>query len=65
MCIRDRPSDTLPAIDFNKGRTPESAEGKLRRIFVRAPMTTREVRLMRGVLADAQRMARLADSSDS
>lgn len=53
-------SDTLAAIDFHKGRTPESAERKLRRIFLRAEMNAREVRLMRGVLADAQRMARLA-----
>ncbi|MBE2211117.1 MAG: RNA methyltransferase [Xanthomonadaceae bacterium] len=58
-------SDTLAAIDFHKGRTPESAERKLRRIFLRAQMNAREVRLMRGVLADAQRMARLAGSSDS
>lgn len=53
-------SETLDAIDFHKGRTPESAERKLRRIFLRASMNAREVRLMRGVLADAQRMARLA-----
>lgn len=52
--------DTLDAIDFHKGRTPESALRKLRRIFLRADMNAREVRLMRGVLADAQRMARLA-----
>ena len=52
--------ETLDAIDFHKGRTPESALRKLRRIFLRADMNAREVRLMRGVLADAQRMARLA-----
>ena len=57
-------SDTLAAIDFHKGRTPESAERKLRRIFLRAQMNAREVRLMRGVLADAQRMARLAGDRD-
>ncbi len=53
--------ETLDAIDFHKGRTPESALRKLRRIFLRADMNAREVRLMRGVLADAQRMARLAE----
>ena len=53
-------ADTLDAIDFHKGRTPESALRKLRRIFLRADMNAREVRLMRGVLADAQRMARIA-----
>ena len=33
---------------------------KLRRLFLRAGMNEQEVRLMRGILADAQRMARLA-----
>ena len=52
--------ETLDAIDFHKGRAPESALRKLRRIFLRCDLDTREVRLLRGVLADAQRMARLA-----
>ena len=52
--------ETLEAIDFHKGRAPESALRKLRRIFLRADLSTREVRLLRGVLADAQRMARIA-----
>jgi len=53
-------ADTLDAIDFHKGRTPDSAMRKLRRIFLRAGLDDREVRLLRGILADAQRMARLA-----
>ncbi len=53
-------ADTLDAIDFHKGRTPEAAMHKLRRVFLRATPDAREVRLLRGVLADAQRMARLA-----
>nr|WP_202844513.1 RNA methyltransferase [Luteimonas saliphila] len=52
--------DTLDAIDFHKGRAPESAMRKLRRIFMRSRLDDRDVRLLRGVLADAQRMARLA-----
>ena len=52
--------DTLDAIDFHKGRAPESAMRKLRRIFLRSQLDDRDVRLLRGVLADAQRMARLA-----
>lgn len=52
--------ETLDQIDFHKGRAPESAMRKLRRIFLRARLDAREVRLLRGVLADAQRMARLA-----
>ena len=53
-------ADTLDAIDFHKGRAPESAMRKLRRLFLRAQPDIREVRILRGVLADAQRMARLA-----
>jgi len=53
-------ADTLDAIDFHKGRTPETAMRKLRRIFLRAELDARDLRLLRGVLADAQRMARLA-----
>ena len=53
-------AETLDAIDFHKGRAPESAMRKLRRLFLRAGLNEREVRLLRGVLADAQRMARIA-----
>ncbi|WMJ69863.1 RNA methyltransferase [Stenotrophomonas sp. 24(2023)] len=51
---------TLDEIDFHKGRAPESAMRKLRRLFLRAEPSEQEVRLLRGILADAQRMARLA-----
>ncbi len=52
--------DTLDQIDFHKGRAPESAMRKLRRLFMKAELSEQEVRLMRGILSDAQRMARLA-----
>lgn len=52
--------ETLDQIDFHKGRTPDSAMRKLRRLFNRAALNEQEVRLLRGILADAQRMARLA-----
>lgn len=57
-------AETLDAIDFHKGRAPESAMRKLRRLFLRSRLDAREVRLLRGVLADAQRMARLAGGRD-
>ena len=60
----DQLGDTLEAIDFHKGRAPESALRKLRRIFLRCGLDEREVRLLRGVLADAQRMAHLAGERD-
>ena len=52
--------ETLDAIDFHKGRAPQSAMRKLRRVFLRADLDAREVRLLRGILADAERMAVLA-----
>ena len=57
--------ETLDAIDFHKGRAPESAMRKLRRLYLKAGLERAEVRLLRGVLADAQRMARLAGGSGS
>ena len=52
--------ETLDQIDFHKGRAPDSAMRKLRRLFLRTGLNEQEVRLLRGILADAQRMARLA-----
>ena len=51
---------TLDAIDFHKGRTPDSAMRKLRRLYLRANLDAAEVRLLHGILADSERMARLA-----
>lgn len=51
---------TLDEIDFHKGRAPDSAMRKLRRLFMRSQLSEQEVRLLRGIMADAQRMARLA-----
>jgi tRNA (cytidine32/uridine32-2'-O)-methyltransferase len=53
-------ADTLDAIDFHKGRTPAAAIRKFRRLFLRAGLDAREVRLLRGMLADAQRMVDIA-----
>ena len=56
-------AETLDAIDFHKGRAPESAMRKLRRLFLRSEPSEQEVRLLRGILADTQRMARLAQKN--
>ncbi|QNH21780.1 tRNA/rRNA methyltransferase [Xanthomonas sp. GW] len=58
-------ADTLDDIDFHKGRAPDSAMRKLRRLFLRNALTEQEVRLLRGILSDAQRMARLAGQARS
>lgn len=56
-------AQTLDEIDFHKGRAPESAMRKLRRLYLRADLDAKEIRLLRGILADAQRMASLARGS--
>ena len=53
-------AETLDQIDFHKGRAPDSAMRKLRRLYLRANLDSADIRLLRGVLADSQRMARLA-----
>ena len=50
----------LDDIDFHKGRAPEMVMSRLRRLYLRAGLDQREVKILRGILADAQRMARLA-----
>lgn len=54
-------AETLDAIDFHKGRTPSAAMRKFRRLFLRADLDARDVRLLRGLLADAKRMADIAE----
>lgn len=56
--------DALDEVDFHKGRAPESAMRKLRRLFLRAHPSEQEVRLLRGILADVQRTARLLREHD-
>lgn len=52
-------ADMLEDIDFHKGRSPETVMQRLRRLFLRADMDAREVRILRGILSDMQRVARL------
>lgn len=52
---------TLDAIDFHKGRSPVTVEQRLRKLFQRARPDERELRILHGILADAERMASLAN----
>ena len=52
----------LDDIDFHKGRSPVTIMKRLRRLFLRNQLEQREVRILRGIFDDAQRMARLAKS---
>lgn len=47
-------------IDFFKGRSPRTIMQRLRRMFLRAGLSDREVFILRGVFSEAQRCARLA-----
>ncbi|MEO5622442.1 MAG: RNA methyltransferase [Dokdonella sp.] len=51
---------TLDEIDFHKGRSSRTILQRLRRFFLRAQPDPRELRVLRGILADASRMARIA-----
>ena len=51
---------TLHEIEFHKGRSARTIERRLRRFFQRAQPDVRELRVLHGILADAERMARLA-----
>ncbi len=54
--------ETLYQIDFHKGRDSKIVMQRLRRLFLRSDLDQREVRILHGILADTQRMARLAGS---
>jgi tRNA (cytidine32/uridine32-2'-O)-methyltransferase len=57
-------AQTLDDIDFHKGRSPRTILQRLRRFFLRAQPDPRELRVLRGILADAARMARIARSHE-
>jgi tRNA C32,U32 (ribose-2'-O)-methylase TrmJ len=50
----------LDDIDFHTGKPPEMVMARLRRLYLRAALDSREVKILRGILSEAQRMARLA-----
>lgn len=53
-------AQTLTDIDFHKGRSDRTIMQRLRRLFQRAEPDQRELRILRGILGEAQRMARIA-----
>jgi tRNA (cytidine32/uridine32-2'-O)-methyltransferase len=48
---------TLDAIDFHKGRSPVTIMQRLRRFFLRGMPDQRELRVLHGILSDAERAA--------
>ncbi len=53
-------AQTLDDIEFHKGRAPTTIMLRLRKLFQRAQPDERELRVLHGILADAQRMAQIA-----
>ncbi len=58
-------SQMLKDIDFHKGRSPVTIERRLHRLFQRTGLDQREVRILRGIFDDAQRMARMGKAARS
>jgi len=56
---------TLTDIDFHKGRQATTIMQRLRRLFFKASPDQRELRILRGILGESQRMARLAQGAGS
>lgn len=57
-------AQTLDDIEFHKGREPTTIMLRLRKLFQRAQPDARELRVLHGILADAQRMASLSRRDD-
>ncbi|MBX3727393.1 MAG: RNA methyltransferase [Xanthomonadales bacterium] len=57
--------EALRAIDFHKGKDGTTITRRLRRLFLRARPSDREVAILHGILADAERMARLAGAAST
>ena len=58
-------SQALHDIDFHKGRSPRTIELRLRKLFMRARPDQRELRILHGILAEAQRQAERARGGDA
>jgi TrmH family RNA methyltransferase len=46
----------MDEVDFHKGKPPELVTQRLRRLFLRAEMDEREIKILRGLFSDAQRL---------
>lgn len=56
----DHLAQALEDIEFHKGRSPRTIMRRLRRLFLRAEPDQQEVQVLRGILADVIRTARIA-----
>jgi tRNA (cytidine32/uridine32-2'-O)-methyltransferase len=50
--------ELLDQVDFHKGKDPAIVSQRLRRLFLRAQPDARELRVLRGIFSDTQRLLR-------
>jgi len=50
--------ELLDEVDFHKGKDPAMVSQRLRRLFLRAQPDARELRILRGIFSDTQRLLR-------
>jgi len=55
-------AELLEQIDFHKGKDPAIVTQRLRRLFLRAQPDARELRILRGMFSDTQRLLRAKPS---
>ncbi|MGH8109254.1 MAG: RNA methyltransferase [Arenimonas sp.] len=54
--------ELMEQVDFHKGRAPEMVTSRLRRLYLRAQMDVREIKILRGLFSDTQRMLKLGQA---
>jgi tRNA (cytidine32/uridine32-2'-O)-methyltransferase len=51
-------AEFMQEVDFHKGKSPDLVIQRIRRLFLKADMDEREIKILRGLLTDAQRLLR-------
>lgn len=54
--------ELMEQVDFHKGRAPEMVTARLRRLYLRANMDVREIKILRGLFSDIQRVLKVRRS---
>ena len=50
--------ELLDQVEFHKGKDPAMVSQRLRRLFLRAQPDARELRILRGIFSDTERLLR-------
>jgi len=57
--------ELMEQVDFHKGRSPEMVTSRLRRLYLRARMDKREIKILRGLFSDTQRMLKIGQKQQT